>query len=136
MYICLCVCVGPPRPPHTPTQSHPQTNTQTLWKEFRFRDDEAQVLSSEINWKDTPQAKELQATLVMTLLAQGDDAPEDVQPSFFSIFHKEDRDFALGDMLKGDVYANPLPLYMSVEFKEEEGEEGEEGEEEEGEGEQ
>lgn len=102
------------------------TNT-TLWKEFRFKEEEAVVLSSEVAWKDTPEAQALQSTLVMVLLAQ-DPTPEDVQPSFFSVFHPDDRDFALGDALK-EAYANALAVYMSAEFSEDEGDEEEDEEE-------
>ncbi len=101
----------------------------TLWKEFRFKEEEAVVLSSEVAWKDTPEAQALQSTLVMVLWAQ-DPTPEDVQPSFFSVFHPDDRDFALGDALK-EAYANALAVYMSAEFSEDEGEEEDDDEEEE-----
>jgi len=96
-----------------------------LWKEFRFRDHEAIVSSSEIEWKDTVEGKGLKATLVTTLLAQ-DPMPQGVQPSFLSIFHAEDRDLEMGEVLKNEVWRDPVGIYMSAEF-EEEGEGGEEG---------
>jgi hypothetical protein len=70
-----------------------------LWKEFRFRNDEATVSASEVLWKDTQESEGLQEILVPHLLAQ-DPVPENVQPSFFSIFHAEDRDLEMGDVLK------------------------------------
>jgi hypothetical protein len=100
-----------------------------LWKEFRFRDHEAVVLSSEIDWKDTAEAKGLQATLVTTLMAL-DPVPQDVEASFFSIFHAEDRDLEMGEVLKNEVWRDPVGIYMSAEFEEEGEEEGEEEEEE------
>ncbi|GAB5030279.1 set-like [Nannochloropsis oceanica] len=101
-----------------------------LWKEYRFRDHEATVTSSEIDWKDTVGAKDLKATLVTTLMAQ-DPMPKDVEPSFFSIFHAEDRDLEMGEVLKNEVWRDPVGIYMSAEFEEEE-EEEEGGEEEKG----
>ena len=49
---------------------NPYFKNAMLWKEFRFRDHEATVVSSEIEWKDTVEAKALQTTLVTTLMAQ------------------------------------------------------------------
>lgn len=94
-----------------------------LWKEFRFRDNEAIVSSAEIEWKDKPEAAALRATLVPVLLAQ-EPVPRGVQPSFLSVFHPEDRDLELGEVLKGEVWRDPVGVYMSAEFEEEGGEEG------------
>lgn len=46
------------------------------------KQNQARVMASAVEWKDTPEAQELQATLVPNLMQQN---VYDVQPSFFSV---------------------------------------------------
>jgi len=88
------------------------------------------------------EGQELSSMMASNLL-ELDKIPEDTQCSFFSvrhgrytsanalvaamgifdlgrsmlilqIFHSEDRDFAMGDVFRTEVWQNPLEIYMSV----------------------
>ncbi|ETK96625.1 hypothetical protein F441_00765 [Phytophthora nicotianae CJ01A1] len=88
----------------------------TVWKQVKFSEDgeEVEVTASELTWKDKAEMTE-----------------ESEKFPFFQWFVSTDGDQDVAEIIKEEIWKNPVPFYMMDEDEEES-----EGEEEEGEGEE
>lgn len=93
-------------------KENPFLASKSLWKQVKFSDDdEAEVTTSDIEWKTTDEAKE---------------AAEHASFIAWFVSSEGEQDFA--ELIKDDAWKNPMPFYMNSE-------DSDDGEEEEGEGE-
>ncbi|KAG7401250.1 hypothetical protein PHYBOEH_002434 [Phytophthora boehmeriae] len=104
-------------------KENPFFSPNTLWKEFKFTDDdELEVKASEISWKDEAGVTE-----------------ESENFNFFQWFAKTENENEIAEIIKDEVWKNPVAFYTMDEDEdddeEEEEGEGEENEDEEAEGE-
>lgn len=98
---------------------NPYFDNKCLTKEFHLNETgEPSCKSTSINWK---QGK----SLVKSAANKGNKRPHDAQESFFSWFSNEvDASDELGEIIKDDIWPNPLQYYLASEMDEED-EEGE-----------
>ncbi|OWZ18764.1 hypothetical protein PHMEG_0007091 [Phytophthora megakarya] len=107
-------------------KENPYFSPTTLWKQVKFSEDEeeVEVTASEITWTDKAEMTE-----------------ESVKFPFFQWFVSTDGDQDVAEIIKEEIWKNPVRFYLldEEEYEEEEDEEeegeGEEGEDEDGEGE-
>ncbi|CAM9782984.1 unnamed protein product, partial [Ascophyllum nodosum] len=96
-------------------KENPFFSNKQLWKEWESPEAQ-QAAFSEVDWKDTEEAKELQSFLVWNLDPNA--AEESDTPSFFSIFCEDVEDYELGELLRGEITDNPLDIYLRHDFEE------------------
>ncbi|KAE8888708.1 hypothetical protein PF003_g27253 [Phytophthora fragariae] len=98
-------------------KENPYFSPTTLWKQVKFSEDEeeVEVTASELTWKEKAEMTE-----------------ESEKFPFFQWFVSTDGDQDVAEIIKEEIWKNPVQFYM---MDEDEDEEEEEGEEEEGEGE-
>jgi len=100
---------------------NPFFTSTSLWKQVKFSDDEGvDVTTQEIAWKTSDEAKEVSES-----------------SSFFEWFSSTEGDQDIAEIIKDDLWKNPVQFYLNDDDdeEEEEGEEGDDDEDEEGEGE-
>mmetsp|Transcript_15144 Transcript_15144/g.25936 ORF Transcript_15144/g.25936 Transcript_15144/m.25936 type:complete len:235 (+) Transcript_15144:38-742(+) len=111
---------------------NPYFSNKTLSKEFRYtQEGELEVTPTPIQWKPG-----------MDITKRGDSEDDDEsggkrgreeKESFFKWFDAEDQEVELGDIIKEDLWPNPVKYYTDVRNDDDDDEQGEEEEDDEGE---